>query len=43
MNRASRTPLGLAVYEGKLNIVKYLIMECGVDVNGGYLWLTCKW
>ena len=30
-----RTPLGDAVYKDKLDIVKYLITEHGVDVNGG--------
>ncbi len=28
------TPLGLAVRVGKLDTIKYLIMECNVDVNG---------
>ncbi len=28
------TPLGLAVREGHLNIIKYLITECNVDING---------
>ncbi len=28
------TPLGLAVREEKLDTIKYLIMECKVDVNG---------
>ncbi len=28
------TPLGLAVEEGKLNTIKYLISECNVAVNG---------
>ncbi len=28
------TPLGLAVSRGELDIIKYLIMECNVDVNG---------
>ncbi len=34
VTRDGLTPLGLAVREGKLDTIKYLIMECNVDVNG---------
>ncbi len=36
MNNGGLTPLGLAVYSRgrKLNIIKFLITECNVDVNG---------
>ena len=28
------TPLGLAVYEGSLDVIKYLVLECNANVNG---------
>ncbi len=28
------TPLGLVVRGGKLNTIKYLIIECNMDING---------
>ena len=34
VNDEGRTPLGEAVYMNKLEVVKYLITEHGVDVNG---------
>ncbi len=34
VTRDGLTPLGLAVREGKLNTIKYLITEYGVDING---------
>ena len=34
-NIDGRTPLGYAVYKNQLEVVKYLITEHGVDVNGG--------
>ncbi len=30
------TPLGVAVREGHLDTIKYLIMDCNVDVSGKY-------
>ncbi len=30
------TPLGVAVREGQLDTIKYLIMFCNVDVSGKY-------
>ena len=30
------TPLGVAVREGQLDTIKYLIMDCNVDVSGKY-------
>ena len=30
------TPLGVAVREGHLDTIKYLIMNCNVDVSGKY-------
>ena len=35
VNDGGRTPLGDAVYTNQLEVVKYLITEHGVDVNGG--------
>ena len=35
LNNVGRTPLGDAVYYIQLEVVKYLITEHGVDVNGG--------
>ena len=34
VNSYGLTPLGLAVSEGRLNIVEYLITKMKVDVNG---------
>ena len=34
VNSDGLTPLVLAVYGGDKDIVKYLIIECGVNVNG---------
>ncbi len=34
VTRDGLTPLGLAVREGKLNTIKYLITEYNVDING---------
>ncbi len=34
VTRDGLTPLGLAVREGELYTIKYLIMTCNVDVNG---------
>ena len=34
VNNEGRTPLGEAVYWNNLEVVKYLITEHGVDVNG---------
>ena len=34
VNYDERTPLGDAVYYNNLEVVKYLITEHGVDVNG---------
>ncbi len=31
------TPLGLAVREGKLDVIKCLVKECHVEVNGEFL------
>ena len=35
VNNVGRPPLGEAVYGNRLEVVKYLITEHGVDVNGG--------
>ena len=35
VNNEGRTPLGEAVYYNKLEVVKYMITELGMDVNGG--------
>ena len=35
VNWDGRTPLGVAVYYNQLEVVKYMITEHGVDVNGG--------
>ena len=35
VNDVGRTPLGQAVYYNMLEVVKYIISEHGVDVNGG--------
>ncbi len=40
VTRGGLTPLGLAVREGKLDTIKYLIMECNVDVNGKFVQLA---
>ncbi len=34
VTRDGLTPLGLAVREGHLDIIKFLIMKCNVAVNG---------
>ncbi len=34
VTRDGLTPLGLAVREGHLNTIKYLIMKCNAAVNG---------
>ncbi len=34
VTRDGLTPLGLAVREGKLDTIKYLITQCNVAVNG---------
>ncbi len=33
VTRDGLTPLGMAVREGKLDTIKYLITECNVDIN----------
>ena len=35
VNKRGYTPLGVAVVVNELNLVKYLITEHSVDVNGG--------
>ena len=35
VDNGGRTPLGVAVCWNKLEVVKYMITEHGVDVNGG--------
>ena len=34
VTKSGDTVLGLAVREGKLDIIKYLVTECSVSVNG---------
>ena len=34
VTKSGKTPIEIAVHKGKLEVIKYLVTEQGVDVNG---------